>query len=154
MLDAASLSGWLDLDGSSRRWRLLQSLFPQEAGLRWFQWSAAGQVTAWRHQSCQAGPQTVSYCRCLTISWVSLSSCGYMYVLIASLGAQTVKSPPATKETAFGFDPWVGKIPWRRKWQPTAVFFPGESHGQRSLVGYSPWGRKESDLTEWLILSL
>ena len=42
------------------------------------------------------------------------------------------------------FNPWVGKIPWRRKWQPTPVFLPGKSHGQRSLVGYSPWGRKES----------
>ena len=40
------------------------------------------------------------------------------------------------------FDPWVGKIPWRRKWQPTPVFLPGESHGQRSLVGYSPWGHR------------
>ena len=40
------------------------------------------------------------------------------------------------------FNPWVGKIPWRRKWQPTPVFLPGESHGQRSLVGPSPWGRK------------
>ena len=49
-----------------------------------------------------------------------------------------------------GFDPWVGKIPWRRKWQPTPVFLPGESHGQRSLVGYSPWGHKESDTTERL----
>ena len=37
-----------------------------------------------------------------------------------------------------GFDPWVRKIPWRRKWQPTPVFLPGKSHGQRSLVGYSP----------------
>ena len=45
------------------------------------------------------------------------------------------------------FDPWVGKIPWRRKWQPTPVLLPGKSHGQRSLVGYSPWGRKESDMT-------
>ena len=42
-----------------------------------------------------------------------------------------------------GFHPWVGKIPWRRTWQPTPVFLPGESHGQRSLTGYSPWGRKE-----------
>ena len=40
------------------------------------------------------------------------------------------------------FDPWVGKIPWRRKWQSIPVFLPGESHGQRSLAGYSPWGRK------------
>ena len=39
-----------------------------------------------------------------------------------------------------GLDPWVGKIPWRRKWQPTPVFLPGESHGQRSLAGRSPWG--------------
>ena len=45
--------------------------------------------------------------------------------------------------------PWVGKIPWRRKWQPTPVFLPGESHGRRSLVGYiSPWGHKESDMTD------
>ena len=43
------------------------------------------------------------------------------------------------------FDPWVGKTPSRRKWQPTPGFLPGESHGQRSLAGYSPWGRKESD---------
>ena len=49
-----------------------------------------------------------------------------------------------------GFDPWVGKIPWRRAWQPTPVFLPGESHGQRSLVGCSPWGHKESDTTEQL----
>jgi len=46
-----------------------------------------------------------------------------------------------------GFDLWDRKIPWRRKWQPTPVFLPGKSHGQRSLVGYSPWGRKESDTT-------
>ena len=44
-----------------------------------------------------------------------------------------------------GFDPQVRKIPWRRAWQPTPVFLPGESHGQRSLVGYSPWGHKDPD---------
>ena len=42
------------------------------------------------------------------------------------------------------FDLWVGTIPWRRAWQPTPVFLPGESHGQRSLAGYSPWGHTES----------
>ena len=52
------------------------------------------------------------------------------------------------------FDPWVGKIPWRRKWLPAPVFLPGEFHGQRSLESYSPWGRKESDMTDWLTLSL
>ena len=49
-----------------------------------------------------------------------------------------------------GFDPWVGKIPQRRKWQPTPVLWPGKSHGQRSLVGYSPRGSKELDTTERL----
>ena len=64
----------------------------------------------------------------------------------ASLVAQTVKNLPAMQKT------WVGKIPWSRTWQPTPVFLPGESHGQRSLAGYSPWGHKESDMTEWLSL--
>ena len=49
-----------------------------------------------------------------------------------------------------GFDPWVGKISRRRAWQPTPVFLPEESHGQRSLTGYSPWGCKESDTTDRL----
>ena len=48
----------------------------------------------------------------------------------------------------WGFDPWVGMIPWRRAWQPTPVFLPGEVHGQRSLAGTSPWGGKDSDTTE------
>ena len=47
-----------------------------------------------------------------------------------------------------GFYPWVRNIPWRRKWQPTPILLPGKSHGWRSLVGYSPWGHKESDTTE------
>ena len=47
-----------------------------------------------------------------------------------------------------GFDPWVGKIPWRRKWQPTPILVPGKSHGQRRLADYSLWGRKELDTTE------
>ena len=46
------------------------------------------------------------------------------------------------------FNPWVRKIPWSRKWQPTPVFLPGKSHGQRNLVGYSPWGHKDLDMTD------
>ena len=46
------------------------------------------------------------------------------------------------------FNPWVRKIPWRRKWQPSLVFLPGKFYGQRGLVGYSSWGHKESDTTE------
>jgi len=60
--------------------------------------------------------------------------------------AQTVKKLPSMQE--IGFDPWVRKIPWRRPWQHTPVFLAGESHGQRRLVGYSPWGLKEFNTPE------
>ena len=50
----------------------------------------------------------------------------------------------------WGFDPWIRKIPWRSKWEPSPIFLPGKSHGQKSQEGYSPWGLKESDNTEWL----
>ena len=77
----------------------------------------------------------------------------YLYIEWASLVAQTVKCLSAMQETQV---PSPGLLetqgssdPWRRKWQPTPVFLPGKSHGQRSLVGYCPWGRKESDMTEW-----
>ena len=55
---------------------------------------------------------------------------------------------PACQFRRHGFDLWIGKVAWRKKWQPTPVFLPGESHGQRSLEGYSPWGCEESDMAE------
>ena len=69
----------------------------------------------------------------------------------ASLVAQLVKNSPAMRERPW-FDPWIGKIPWRWKWQLRPVFLPGKFRGQRSLVGYSPWSHKESDTTERLTL--
>ena len=63
----------------------------------------------------------------------------------SSLVAQTVENSPEMQETMF--DPWVGKI-WRREWQPTPVFLPGEIQGQRSLVGCCLWGHTESEMTE------
>ena len=66
--------------------------------------------------------------------------------------AQTVKDLPAMWETPGQSLSW--KIPWRSEWKPTLVFLPGKSHRQRSLVGYRPWGCKESDTTERLTLSL
>ena len=68
---------------------------------------------------------------------------GFFFGHAQSLVAQLVKNPPAM------FDPWIGRIPWRREWLPTPVFWPGELHGL-----YSPRGRKESDTTERLSLSL
>ena len=65
----------------------------------------------------------------------------------ASFVAQLIKNPPAMRRS--WFDPWVRKIPWRREWLSTPVFWPGEFHGQ-----YSPWGLKESDMSEPLSLSL
>ena len=52
------------------------------------------------------------------------------------------------KQEKYGLAPWVRKIPCRRKWQPAPVFLPGKFHGERSLMGYSPWGHEESDTTE------
>ena len=63
--------------------------------------------------------------------------------------ALVVKNLPANAgDMRHGFDPWVGKIPWRRTQQPTPVSLPGESPGQSSLLGYSPWDGQESDTTE------
>ena len=55
-------------------------------------------------------------------------------------GGLEVMNPPGCRR--IWFDPWVGMIPWRRKWQSSLVFLPGKSHGQRSLVSLNPWGHK------------
>ena len=62
---------------------------------------------------------------------------------------QCIKNLPSMQEMQrLRFDPWIGKIPWRRAWQPTPVFLPGGSHGERSLADDSPRGQKESDTIE------
>ena len=79
--------------------------------------------------------------------WTCLLS-SHFWVLLASQEALMVRNLPANAgDMRYGFDIWVGKIPWRRKWQPIPVFLSGESHGQRSLAGYSPWGCKRSNMT-------
>ena len=72
--------------------------------------------------------------------------CSYSYWL----GDASSKEPAChcRRCRSRGFDPWVGKILWRRKWQPTPVFLPGKFHGQRSLVGYRTECHRESDMTE------
>jgi len=75
---------------------------------------------------------------------------GRTRAIVGTQDALVVKNLPVnegdTRDSEFSH--WVRKIPWRRAWQPTPIFLPGESHGQRSLVGYSPLGCKESDMTE------
>ena len=80
--------------------------------------------------------------------WQRLTYCLQVVILVA----QMIKNLLAVQETQV----WsLGQEDsWRRKWLPTPVFLPGEFHGQKSLVGYSPWGHKESDRTEQLTLSL
>ena len=83
-----------------------------------------------------------------------------MMVLVANIkpGLHTTRGLPwwlSGKESACQhrrceFSPWVRKIPWRRKWQPSAVFLPGKSHGQGSLGSYGLWDHKESDMTQQL----
>ena len=65
-------------------------------------------------------------------------------------GGTTGKQPPCQCRRCkrHRFDPWIRKIPWKRAWQPSPVFLPGEFHGQRSLAGYGPWGHRESDTPE------
>ena len=65
----------------------------------------------------------------------------------ASQVAAVVKNPPANAGDT-GVNPWVRKSPWRMKWQPTPVFLPGETHGQRNLTGYSAWGHTEAGTAE------
>ena len=75
----------------------------------------------------------------------------YMCVYMGFPHSSAVKSPPPPRQCRrCGFNPWVGKIPWRRKWQPTPVFLPGKSHGQRRLAGYGLWGSQKSGMTEQL----
>ena len=94
-------------------------------------------VTVHRTAKSQIQLKQLSTHTCMEQRWASL---------LAQSSACQYRRP--------GFDPRVGKMPWRRKWQPAPVFLPGESHGQRSLLGYSPQHRKESNRTEWMSIRI
>ena len=87
----------------------------------------------------------------LNLHWASTVGPQFFVCTIA-LVTQTVKNSPLVQENWVRSLGW--KIPWRRKQLPTLIFWPREFHGQRSLAGYSPWGCKELDMTEWLWLLL
>ena len=71
-----------------------------------------------------------------------------MKLWVSQVALIVKKLPASAGDMRHGFDPWVGKVLWRRVWQPTLVFLPRESHRQRSLVDYSPKGCKQLDMTE------
>ena len=86
----------------------------------------------------------------VTLTCKHLSSFLHFYTVAFPSGS-VVKNLRAMQET-LGLIPGLGRFPWRREWQHTPVLLPGEFHGQRSLVGYSPWGPRELDTIKWLTL--
>ena len=90
-------------------------------------------------QTVKGEPSTPSTGKVLTVTAREL-------LIRASQAALAMRNPPANAgDTRRGFDPEVRKIPWKAAWQATPVFSSGDSHGQRSLAGYTPWDRKELD---------
>ena len=82
-----------------------------------------------------------------TVKWINVAGLKYFIIMILGLPWGINGQESTYQCRRHGFNPWVGKTPWRRKWQPTVVFLPGESPRQRSLAGHSKWGPKESDMT-------
>ena len=108
---------------------------------------ATADITKWNCLCFSMNPGSSIYNVLLQLSSVEYSSFMRWNLLIIETLEETDgssgKEPTCQcRRHRCVFDPWVGKIPWRRKWQPTPVFLLGESHGQRSLVGYSPWVTK------------
>ena len=146
------------LEARSPRQRCQQGLVPSEVSRKEFPLPLSASGGSWLSLACGSIPPTsasfsknwsivglhccVSFC--CTAKWTI-----HMYTYIG-LPRWLSGKESSCQRRRHRFDPWVGKIPWRRKWQPTPVFLPGKSHGQRNLEGYSPWCCKESDMTEWL----
>ena len=104
----------------------------------------------WTGVSCIAGQFFTSWATTYICICVCVCVCVCVYGFPG--GASGKESAcQCMRHKRYQFNLWVRKISWRRAWQPTPVFLPRESHGQRSLVGYSPWGCNELDMTEWLI---
>ena len=89
-------------------------------------------------------PESSVLCNCPTLSQIAR----YSNILYYRWPSSKESSCQCRRHKRWGFDPWVRKIPWSRKWQPTPIFLPGKFHGQKSLAGYNPWDSKESGTTE------
>ena len=94
--------------------------------------------------ACGMEKTSASQMESLASDWEGAARCRLSYTVV---GKMVTTLPVMWEAQVF---PWVTKIPWKRKWQPTPVFLPGRSHGQRSRAGYSPWDHKESDVAERL----
>ena len=113
--------------------------------IHWFHRGWFSQLWIFYHDISTCGHKVLAGFRYEATYIRDLSFCRFCY-LRASLVTQLVKILPALQEILSG-EGNGNPLPWRREWQSTPVFLPGKSHGQTSLVGYSPWGGKESDTT-------
>ena len=114
------------------------------------EWVTISFSNAWRwkvtvkslsHVQLFTTPWTAAYQAPLSMGFSGKSTGVGCHCLL--LGSDYRSAKEATCQCwSWGSDPWVRKIPWRKKWQPTAVFLPEKSHGQRSLAGYSSWDHK------------
>ena len=119
--------------------------------------ASADHIVPWLVVRGYITPSSASVINCLLLFYV-----GQIFLcppLIKMLVIGIIAYPPGSasgkepscqcrRPKSYGLDPWVRKFPWRRKWQPAPDFLPEESHGQKILAGYSPWGCKESDVAE------
>ena len=98
----------------------------------------------------QGAPESVCGTPWNLSPWFSIFCWSFLFAPHHFPGGSSGKEPtcPCRRPKRHRFYPWMGKTPWRRKWQPTPVFLPGEPHGQRSLADCSPWSCKESDTTK------
>ena len=125
---------WLARDAVEHQVRKLIYLGSRQPLLRWH-WNQLSLITWTRALGL------VSSCPAF-----SSSPCGFLDFTGGTCGKEPTCQ--CRRHQRCRFNPGVGKIPWRRAWQPISVFLPGESHGQRNVAGYSPWGCKVSDTTE------
>ena len=130
----------------------LQQLLPQSGTVFNFLWALSGVLSIEFTPAKQVSPWCGQNCGAQGLLFFFFN---FYFVLEYSLlmgfpdGASGKESTcQGRRWKRHGFDPWVRKIPWRKKWQTIPVFLPGESHGQWSVVGYSPWRCKESNMTE------
>ena len=136
------------LSQQGQEWKIRYLLRPTDTreGENWSPAACFCKIAAW--DLSQLTTQT-----CLTCGWGEGMLQFFLLVFGRDRGAVNFPGGSDGKSLQCrrpGFDPWVGKIPWRRKWQPTPILLPGKSHEQRSLAGCSPRNCKESDTTERL----
>ena len=123
-------------------WVLSRTLV-KEQGHECPSWASLGGRGSSHHSHCLQSPQFTLGSSLDVVHSVGFDKGIVTYGVPGWLGGKE-SSCQCRRYRRLGFDPWVGKIPWSRKWQPTPVFLPERSHGQRSLAGYGPWGHNKS----------